>query len=354
MGARSFRAALAVALLGIVTMPAAADERRAAQPPLVEIDGHALPDEEVERSVALQVYQLEARVHALRRRAVNDAITRHLLAREAQRQGVSVEALVAREIDAKVVPPTAEEVQQAVAVRIRTKPAQGEALEHLRASVEAAMRAERRSAQHERYVSGLRAAATIVVRLPEEPVLRMAIPTAGEPSLGPADAPVTLIEFSDFQCPFCRAVQPTLAALRERYGDRLRIVHRDFPSERHRAARRAAEAARCAGEQNAYWPYHDALYGTALVGGDVELGAIAAKLSLDAAAFTACLNSRRHATVVQQGVLDGKAAGVTGTPTFFVNGRPLVGAVPIEEFRAVIDRELARQPTAKTERTRTP
>jgi protein-disulfide isomerase len=344
MGGRSILATLAAALLGLPASPASADAARAPRPPLVEIDGHALADDDVERPVALQVFQLEARAHALRRRAVNDAVTRYLLAREAARHGLTVEALVAREVDAQVVPPTRAEIDDALARRVRGTPLQGEALEATRTSVETALRGERRAAAHERYVGGLRAGARVVVRLPDEPALRVAIATAGEPAKGPADAPVTVIEFADFQCAFCRAAQPTLAALRERYGDDVRVVRRDFPVDgRHPAARRAAEAARCADEQRAYWPYHDALYATPLRGGDAELADIAARLTLDVPAFTACLASRRHATTVQRGVLDGKAAGVTGTPTFFVNGRPLVGAVPLEEFRAVIERELTRR-----------
>jgi protein-disulfide isomerase len=346
---------VAVLIGALVALPAAAGaDGRESRLPLVEIDGQALPDDEVERPVALQVFQLEQRAHALRRRAVTDAVNRYLLKREAERRGVSVDALVKEEVDAKVIPPTADEVAATVAHRIRTKPMQGEALDNLRVTIEAQMKAGRRSAAYERYVARLREGARIVVRLPDEPALRMTIPTAGEPALGPEDAPVVLVEFSDFQCPYCRASQATLKTLRERYGDRLRIVHRDFPLDTHRGARRAAEAARCAGEQNAYWPYHDALYASALVGGDVELTAIARHLKLDTAAFTACLESKRHVTTVQRGVVDGKAAGVTSTPTFFINGRPLVGAIPLEEFQAAIERELTRRASATTERTPKP
>jgi protein-disulfide isomerase len=347
--------ALAGVLLVAPAAVTAEQPGRAPAAPLVEIDGQALSNDEIERPVALQVYQLETRAHALRRKAVNDAVTRHLLAREAARRGLTLEALLAQEVDAKVTPPTAQEVAAVVAARIKGKPLQGEALEHLRASVETTMKAERRAAQHERYVQSLRSQARIVVNLPDEPALRMTIPTAGEPALGPEDAPVTLVEFGDFQCPFCRTAQRTLKALKERYGDTLRIVHRDFPIDtRHRAARRAAEAARCAGEQNAYWPFHDALYQTQLTGADAELTAIAARLQLDTAALTACLDSKRHVTTVQRGVVDGKALGVSVTPTFFVNGRPLVGAIPLEEFQAAIDRELTRRSAATAERTPKP
>jgi protein-disulfide isomerase len=346
--------ALAGALL-LAPAAVTAQQEGAAARPLVEIDGQALSNDEVERPVALQVYQLEARAHALRRKAVTDAVTRHLLSREAARRGLTVEALLAQEVDAKVAPPTAQEVAVVVNDRIKSKPLQGEALEQLRASVETTMKTQRRAAQHEQYVESLRSQARIVVNLPDEPALRMTIPTAGEPALGPADAPVTLVEFGDFQCPFCRTAQRTLKTLKERYGDKLRIVHRDFPIDtRHRAARRAAEAARCAGEQNAYWPFHDALYQSQLAGGDAELTAIAEKLKLDTAALTACLESKRHVTTVQRGVVEGKALGVSVTPTFFVNGRPLVGAIPLEEFQAAIDRELTRRSAATAERTPKP
>ena len=347
------------ALVGVLLLAPAAvmaqQDGRAPTTPLVEIDGQALSSDEVERPYALQVYQLEVRAHAMRRRAVTEAVTRHLLAREAARRGLTVEALLAEEVDAKVTPPTAKDVATVVAERIKSRPLQGEALENLRASVEHTMKTERRNAQHERYVQSLRSQSRIVVNLPDEPALRMAIPTAGEPALGPEDAPVVLVEFSDFQCPFCRTVQATLKTLHERYGDKLRIVHRDFPLDaRHRAARRAAEAARCAAEQNAFWPFSDELYRTQLLGVDAELTAIAQRLKLDTGAFTSCLESKRHAVTVQRGVVDGKALGVTVTPSFFINGRPLAGAIPLEEFQAVIERELTRRSAATTERTPKP
>ena len=348
-------AALAGALLVLPLASVSAQDKGAAAAPLVIIDGQALPNDEVERPVALQVDQLELRAHAMRRKAANDAVNQYLLAREAKKRGITVDALVAEEVDAKVKAPTADEVNAVVAARIRSKPMQGEALDALRVSTEASLKAQRRSQQNERYLQSLRDGAKIVVNLPDEPIMRMEIPTAGEPALGPADAAVTLVEFSDYQCPFCKSSQATLKALKERYGDRLRIVHRDFPIDGlHKAARRAAEAARCAGEQNAFWPYSDVLYQSTLIGGDMELNAIAAKLNLDGAAFKTCLESRRHSTTVQRGVLDGKALGVSVTPTFFVNGRPLMGAIPLEEFQAAIDRELTRRPSAAGERTSKP
>ncbi len=159
--------------------------------------------------------------------------------------------------------------------------------------------------------------------------------------LGSADAPVTIVGFSDFQCPYCHRAQGTMDKVLETYGKRVRVVHRDFPLEGHTDATPAARAARCAGEQSKFWEYHRGLMTEP---GDLstgDLGARAKRLGLDEKAFGSCLASDRHAAEVKKDLEDGILAGVSGTPTYFVNGRMITGARPFEAFAEIIDAELA-------------
>lgn len=164
-----------------------------------------------------------------------------------------------------------------------------------------------------------------------------------DPARGPEDAAVTIIEFSDFQCPYCgRFFQQTLPQLVAQYGDRIRFVYRDFPLDQiHPNARNAAIAAECADDQGKFWEYHDVLFSNQQALGVADLKRYAEQLELDVAAFSECLDSQKHNDEVNADLRDGLQAGVTGTPTFFINGRRVVGAQPLQTFQALIDQALA-------------
>lgn len=175
-------------------------------------------------------------------------------------------------------------------------------------------------------------------------VARVQVDTDDDPSLGPADAPVTIVEFSDFNCPYCRAWnQQVFRPLLDSYPDQIRFVYRDFPIVGGGSiGLSAAQAANCAAEQQAYWEYHDALFsGTYSLDQNGYLAA-AESLGLDPDALSACLESGRNANEPRADLRYGASLGVTGTPTFFINGIPLVGAQPLSSFAEVIDSELGR------------
>jgi protein-disulfide isomerase len=179
---------------------------------------------------------------------------------------------------------------------------------------------------------------------------------ADAPMLGRPDAPVTLVEFSDYQCPFCqRFFATTLPALKRDYVDtgKVRYVFRDFPLDQiHPLARKAAEAAHCAGEQGKYWEMHDVLFQNQRALAPLQLAEHARTVGVDGAKFEECLASGRQAARVERGLTDGAAVGVQGTPTFVVGktkagdvveGTPIRGAQPLETFRRIIDQALAEQ-----------
>jgi len=165
-----------------------------------------------------------------------------------------------------------------------------------------------------------------------------------DPSQGPADAKVTVIEFSDFQCPYCARFQTeTLPQIMQNYGDKVRFVYRDFPlTSLHANALKAAEASECANEQGAYWKYHDLLFQNQTALDDASLKNYAATLQLDTATFNQCLDSDKYLSEVQKDYQDGVTAGVQGTPAFFVNGMSISGAQPYTVFKAAIDQALAK------------
>jgi protein-disulfide isomerase len=164
------------------------------------------------------------------------------------------------------------------------------------------------------------------------------VETEGRPGRGPEDAPVVIVEFTDYGCPFCRRhADSTLVPLLAEYGDRVRYVVRNFPIlSLHPQAGIAAEAAECAHDQDRFWELHGALF--AAEAHDPEtLKALARRVGLDAGRFDRCLDGKEMAAVVERDLRDGVAAGVTGTPTFFVNGRPIEGWVPTSTFASLID-----------------
>jgi protein-disulfide isomerase len=213
------------------------------------------------------------------------------------------------------------------------------------ARIDSGLREQRTRERQAAFLDSLRAKAGVRVLL-DAPRLR--VETAlDDPSRGPANAPVTIVEFSDFQCPFCARVTATLKKLEETYPGKIRLVYRDFPLVQiHPRASRAAEAARCANDQSKFWAMHDALFSHQDKLEDVDLKKAAADLGLDAAKFDQCLESGRHRAQWQKAAADGERYGVSSTPAFFVNGRLMVGAQPYEAFARVIDEELARSAPA--------
>jgi protein-disulfide isomerase len=161
--------------------------------------------------------------------------------------------------------------------------------------------------------------------------------------LGDKDAPVTIIEFSDYECPFCsRFWSDTLPQLKREYIDtgKVKLVYRDFPLSIHPNAQIAAEAAECAGEQGKYWEMHDQIFENQGQLGEGALKQWALGLGLDSGKFNSCLDSGKFTSEVQKDLADGSAVGASGTPTFFINGRKIVGAQPFSAFKAIIDSEL--------------
>jgi len=275
-----------------------------------------------------------------RRSALEAIVADMLIAEAAGVRGMTPEAFEQEEVAARLEPVT--EADVAAFYQENIGQMQGRSLEVMGPAIRQYLGDQRAQLARLALVGDLRRDGPDVRILFDVPRFEVAIADT-DPSLGPESAPVTLVEFSDLQCPFCRAVVPTLKRLREAYGDRVRIVWKDFPlTQIHPQAFRAGEAAHCAGEQGRFWQFHDRLFANQerLQPDDLREHAVA--LGLDTAAFDACFDTSKYAERVRDGVAQGTRLGVSSTPTVYVNGRLISGAQPYELFAAVIDEELSR------------
>ncbi len=172
---------------------------------------------------------------------------------------------------------------------------------------------------------------------------RYVIPVDNEPTLGPANAAITLVMYSDYECPFCKKwYDEVFKPLQDHYGDKIKFVYKDFPLYgKHENAAPAAEAADCAGDQGKYWEYQAKLFSSEKAYGQDTYLQYAGDLSLDGKQFQECLTTRKYAEEVQEDYDFASQLGVQSTPTFFVNGIPIVGAQPLQAFEQLIDQELA-------------
>ncbi len=312
---------------------------------IAEVNGEVITVEDLDEELGVKLAKLQEQMYVLKRRQLNAMVEQKLLAQEAARRGLTVPALLDAEVTSKVGLVTETEIEtfyQTNNPRIR-----GEE-DEVRQKIRAALQSKKISAQRKVYVDTLRLVAKVQDNLKPPPVMRVDVSPDGAPIRGVPEGSVTLVEFSDFHCPFCKRVQPTLEKVLDRYPDKVKLVFRDFPLDQlHPKARQAASAARCAGDQNKFWEYHDLLFANAPKASTKDLTAYAKQVGLNEEKFQSCLSDGVHKAAVQRDVEAGARLGITGTPMFFINGRPLSGALPFERFVQVIEEELARAPVAQ-------
>jgi protein-disulfide isomerase len=279
-----------------------------------------------------------AEVYELRSRSLQRMLDERIVAAEAKRRGLSTEELMRKEREA--LGPISDE--QVTAFYEKNKQKMGGAT---RDQVADRIRSFLDGTRDGEVTAALRKRAKVEVLL-EPP--RITVGAEG-PSVGPAGAPVTIVEFSDFQCPYCARAGSIAKQIHERYPTQVRFVYRHLPLERiHPNARGAAEASACADAQGRFWDYHDKLFANQRALAAPDLQRYATELGLDAAAFETCVKERKFQAQVDRDLAAATEAaqnagkGGLGTPSFFVNGVLLSGAKPIEEFYQLIDAELAR------------
>lgn len=327
----SLSAALVIASL-MGTSPADARQQQPALAAQYQNGTVTLAD--VEKSAAADLLSLEVQREKILQTHLDRMAASLVLALEAKARGLTETELVEQEVIAKVQEPTTAEIESYYqASRDLMKESQDKAVPKIRQ----ALTAQRRQQVYLAYLESLKTKYQFKSLL--EPV-RVAVDASAAPARGPVTAPVTIVEFSDFECAYCAALSRTLADLTKQYGDSVRVVFRNFPLERiHPNAMKAAEVAACAADQGKFWDLHDALFkGGALSA--PEIAKRAAGAGVDADQLQACMSAGKGSQRVHGDVEAGLALNISSTPSFFINGRPLRGAVPRDEIARVIDEEL--------------
>jgi len=325
---RDFRKLCSLLFLAFLVCGALA---RAQEKPLATVDG--VPVLESELNLRGQLHQLEQQAYQLRLRAVEETIARRLLEKAAASKKLAVEELLKQEVDNKVPDPSPQEVE---AYYLGQRDRLRQPLEAVREQLQRALKSLKVQEARQRYQLSLRRTVSVVMLLRPP---RLSVEIGDAPRKGPVTAPVTIVEFSDYQCPYCKQAQSTLREVMGRYGDRVSLVYKDFPLPIHPEAHRAAQAARCAGDEGKFWEYQDALFAASSFDSGA-LSDIARRVGVDGARLQDCVASARHTAAVDADVKQGQTLGITATPSFLINGIFLPGAQPLDVFAKIIDSEL--------------
>jgi len=304
---------------------------------VAEVNGAPILAAELDERAASRLARLRQEEFEIRKQALDELIAEKLFDVEAAKVGVSRDELLRREIEAKAQPAGPAQIETIYSQN--QERFAGQTKEQALARIRCAVLERARSDRRAQYEAELRGRAKIAVRL-EPPRVRVEIP-ADAPAQGPASAPITLVEFTDYQCPFCHRAQGVVDHVLREYQGKVRFVHLDFPLDGHPGALPAARAARCAGDQGKFWEFHRDLMTQTGSLDAADLQGRAGRLKLDPAAFRVCLAAGRHDEAIRASFARGESLGVTGTPAYFVNGRMLSGARPFEAFAEVIEAELA-------------
>jgi protein-disulfide isomerase len=304
--------------------------------PIAIVDGQPIYEQDLMSVAGPSLLDLRKQEYKLKSEALNQSIRRKLIEVEAKKKGLSTDELLKQEVDSKISDPSDDEAKgYYLAVKNETSLP----FEQIKSQVKELMRSAEVEQARERYADSLRDRVSVSILL-QPPVVQVDYDPARV--RGNADAPVTIVEFADFQCPFCSWAQPVLKDVLAKYKGKVKLAYRDFPlSQIHQHAEIAAESSRCALGQGKYWEMHEAMYAYQSKLEEAALVKTATDLGMDRKSFESCLQSGKYKAEVQRDVLAGSQAGVNATPTFFINGEFLSGAQSTADFTRIIDRQLS-------------
>jgi predicted DsbA family dithiol-disulfide isomerase len=322
---------------GVAAVTAAEDSRQGGDPPeiLATINGEPVTLAAVDEVAQPQLDQIRRQLFDVRKATLEQMIDETLLEAEAAKRSINIEHLFVEEIEAKTTPPSPNVVAEFYE---KNRADMEDSLDEMMPQLTDYLLQQKRHERMGVFLKELRMAAKVEIFLK---LARVEVAAGDAARKGPQDAPVEIIEFSDFQCPFCTRGAGVVAEIVGHYGDRVSIVFKHFPLEFHPEAHGAAQAAECARDQGKFWEYHDILFANQEKLFPPDLVEHALQLDLDADIFEACLQSQKYAGRVNADLTEGGAIGMSGTPGFYINGIPLSGAQPFENFKLIIDEELA-------------
>ena len=305
------------------------------------IGNRKITQEELGARVRSELMELDAARYDALKTGLNELIDEVLLEQEAQARNLATNELLKLEVEDKAEalnrtdPIGSEDIEQFYDQY--KEQLGGQPLDPLRPAIENHLKEQRIQALRAKFTDALREKGNVVVRLRPP---RVKVSTDG-PSRGPLDAKITIVEFSDFECPYCRNAASTIEQVMAHYDGKVRLVYRNFPLPIHDRARQAAQAAACAYQGGKFWPYHDLLFRNQTALAEDDLTKYAREVGLEEGTFVSCLQDGRSTSLIDKDIADAEAAGVNGTPAFFINGRPLSGAQPYDAFKDAIEDELA-------------
>ena len=312
--------------------------------PVARIGDQAIYDEDLLPSISGQLFQIKSQEYALKTKALEGVLNQRALEAAAKSKGLSTDAFLEQTVDRNVPPPNPGEIE---AYYLAQKDRINQPFVEVRPQLEMALTQAKRQQARQEYIEQLRKTSGVAIYLRRPKIEIVADPARIR---GNSNAPVTIVEFGDFQCPFCQAVQPTLKGIMDKYQGKVRLGFRDYPLRQiHPQAQQAAEAGRCAAEQGKFWEYHDLLY---INQAKLDLNSLkeqARAAALNEEQFSSCLASGKFKPQIESDVQSGTGAGITGTPAFYINGVPLTGAQPASEFEKIIESELANAESKKAQ-----
>jgi protein-disulfide isomerase len=311
--------------------------------PVATVGGRSISRTEVESHVRPKLVEIENQRYEALHDGLEEMIAEELFKQEAKARGITPEALEKQEVESKLPEPTDTEIQQIYDAN--KEELNNESLESAKPRIVEYLKQYKAVERRVAFVNELKTKHKVQITL-RPPVVQVG--TGGRPERGGgAKAPVTIIAFSDYECPFCKQAEGTVEKVLKTYGDKVRYVHRDFPLAIHAHARQASEAARCANEQGKFWEYHTKLFATDDLATE-KLQTLASEVGLDRTKFDECLAKQPFEAAIEKDITDGTNVGVSGTPAFFINGRMFSGAQPFDKFKEVIDEELTRAKKTKS------
>ena len=316
-----------VALLSAGTLVAQNDNSEV----VASVGGVKVTMAELEQEESAKLLSAQYQYYQAQTKALNDLVDKKLLEQKAKSENLTVDQLVDRDIKSQVKDPTEDQLKVYYEGLETDQP-----YEAVRDKILDQVRMLRTQKARAAYLKTLRVNSTVYITLAPP---RANVDTENAQMLGPEKAPVTLVEFADYECPYCQKVALDVKKLQADFGDRVAFTFKDFPLPMHTRAEKAAEASRCASKQGKFWEFHDELFHSRELDVD-QLKAQARALKLDSAAFDKCLDSGEEAAAVEKDRKEGVRLGITGTPSFFINGHFLSGALDYAALRQIVEQQL--------------
>lgn len=302
---------------------------------IATLNGEAITDEDIRKVAGSDLAQAERELYDARKKGLDQIIEGRLLESEAKKRNISKEDFLKKEVEEKV---KIEDRDLKKVYEEKKAQMQGKSFEEMKGNLNGYLHREKYGDLYDALIKRLKKNAQVAVNIKAP---KVEVDEGDSPAIGPKDAPVHVVEWTDYQCPFCSRSRETVNQILDTYKGKVRYVIRDFPLSFHKDSLKAHEGAHCAGDQGKYWDMNKKLFGNQKDIKVEDLKKYAGEIKLNMGKFNECLDSGKYTKTVQENQAAGEKVGVSGTPAFFINGRMISGARPFSSFKEIIDDELA-------------